>query len=165
MLNLHLVAIGGRMPNWVTEGCDEYRRRIRGRMTLNLVEVPAVKRGKNVNPARIAMVEERRLTAAVPGGCRLIALDRQGREMSTMDIVRRLEDWLDNGEQAALVVGGPEGCPGTFSPRQTNAGRCRRSRWPIRWYGWCSQSRSTAAGRYWKVCPITAELNSCPGLR
>lgn len=114
MLNLHLVAIGGRMPNWVTEGCDEYRRRIRGRMTLNLVEVPAVKRGKNVNPARIAMVEERRLTAAVPGGCRLIALDRQGRQMSTMDIVRRLEDWLGNGEQAALVVGGPEGLSGDF---------------------------------------------------
>ncbi len=114
MLNLHLVAVGGRMPHWVTEGCTEYRQRIRGRMALKLVEVPAVKRGKNVDPARIAMMEERRLAAAVPGGCQLIALDRQGRQMSTLDIVQRMEDWLGNGEQAALVVGGPEGLSGDF---------------------------------------------------
>ena len=114
MLTLHLVAVGGRMPHWVTEGCAEYQRRIRGRVALKLVEVPAVKRGKNADLARAALEEERRLTAAVPGGCRLIALDRQGRQMSTMDIVRRMEGWLGDGEQAALVVGGPEGLSGDF---------------------------------------------------
>lgn len=114
MLKLHLVAVGERMPHWVAEGFAEYQKRIRGRMTLSLVEVPAVKRGRHADLARLVAEEERRLAAAVPANCRLIALDRQGRQLSTMDIVRRLEDWLGNGEQAALVVGGPEGLSGDF---------------------------------------------------
>ena len=114
MLKLHLVAVGDRMPPWVAEGYAEYQKRIRGRMTLSLVEVPAVKRGRNADLARLVAEEERRLAAAVPTNCRLIALDRQGRQLSTMDIVRRLEGWLGDGEQAALVVGGPEGLSGDF---------------------------------------------------
>ena len=114
MLNLHLVATGERMPPWVSEGFAEYCKRIRGRMTLRLVEVSAVKRGKGSDPVRIAHEEERRLMAAIPPGCRRIALDRSGRSLSTLDIVARMERWLQDGEQAALVVGGPEGLTKAF---------------------------------------------------
>ena len=114
MLKLHLVVIGERMPRWVDEAFNEYQKRIRGRMAMKLVEVPAVKRGKSPDLGRVAAEEESRLVAAIPDGCRRIALDRTGRALSTLDIAGRMETWMQDGEQAALVVGGPEGLSRQF---------------------------------------------------
>ncbi len=114
MLNLHLVAVGERMPRWVSDGFAEYQRRIRGRMSLNLIEVPIVKRGKRSDLARVRAEEERRLMGAVPANCQRVALDRQGIPLPTHQLVARLEDWLGTGEQAALIVGGPDGLSDTF---------------------------------------------------
>lgn len=114
MLNLHLVVTGERMPRWVDEGFAEYHKRIRGRMALHLVEVPAVKRGKGADLARVAREEERRLEAAIPAGCRRIALDRGGKSLSTLDITAHMERWLQDGDNVALVVGGPEGLSPAF---------------------------------------------------
>ncbi len=114
LLNLHLVVIGERMPRWVDDGFEEYRKRIRGRMALKLTEVPAVKRGKSSDLKRVAAEEESRLAAAIPHGCRRIALDRSGRHLATLDIVNRMEAWMQDGDQTALVVGGPEGLSREF---------------------------------------------------
>ena len=114
MLNLHLVVVGERMPRWVDDGFEEYRKRIRGRMALKLIEVAAVKRAKSSDLNRVAAEEESRLSAAIPDGCRRIALDRTGRQLATLDIVRRMETWMQDGDQAALIVGGPEGLSREF---------------------------------------------------
>lgn len=102
------------MPRWVDEAYDDYHKRIRGRMAMKLVTVPAVKRGKASDLARVAAEEESRLVAAIPDGCRRIALDRAGRALSTLDIAGRMENWMQEGTQAALVVGGPEGLSREF---------------------------------------------------
>lgn len=109
MLTIHLVVIGDRMPQWVDDGFGEYQKRIRGQMALNLIEVSAIRRGKNADLKRIQIEEDARLLAAVPAGCRTVALDRAGRALSTLQIRDRMESWLLGGDQVALLVGGPEG--------------------------------------------------------
>lgn len=109
MLTIHLVVIGDKMPAWVDRGVEEYQKRIRGRMALNLVQVAALKRGKNADIERIVAEEDRKLLAAIPPGCRSIALDRSGKSFSTLGMVERIEQWLQDGEQIAMLVGGPEG--------------------------------------------------------
>lgn len=109
MLTIHLVVIGDKMPAWVDQGVEEYQKRIRGRMALNLVQVAALKRGKNADIERIVAEEDRKLIAAIPPGCRTIALDRSGKSISTPGMVERFEQWLQDGEQIAMLVGGPEG--------------------------------------------------------
>ena len=109
MLRIHLVVIGDKMPSWVDQGFCEYQKRIRGRIELNLIQVPAVKRGKNADMARIVAEEDRRLLGAVPPRCLTIALDRRGKSLSTIEMAQLMEQWLQQGDQAALLVGGPEG--------------------------------------------------------
>jgi len=109
MLSIYLVVIGEKMPAWVNLGVSEYQKRIRGRMALKVIEVPAIKRGKNADLRRIALEEDQRLIAAVPKRCRLIALDRQGKAISTLQMADRFEHELQQGDQIALLVGGPEG--------------------------------------------------------
>ncbi len=102
------------MPLWVREGFAEYQKRIRGRMLLKLVEVPAVKRGKSWDQGRVMAEEERRLMMAVPADCRLIALDRQGTSLSTRQMTTHMEKWLGESTPVAMVIGGPEGLSDTF---------------------------------------------------
>lgn len=109
MLSIHLIVIGDRMPDWVDQGFADYQKRIRGRMALKLTQVPAIKRGKNADLERIIAEEDKKLLAAIPLGCHTIALDRSGKSMSTLAMVGRMEDWLQQGDQVALLVGGPEG--------------------------------------------------------
>lgn len=97
------------MPRWVEEGFDEYARRLTGECALQLVEIPARHRGKNADITRILRDEGQRMLAAVPGGSRIIALDVKGKAWDTQTLSRQLEQWLGDGRDVALLVGGPEG--------------------------------------------------------
>lgn len=52
-MKLQLIAVGTRMPDWVTRGFEEYQRRFPRDMALELIEIPAGKRGKNADIVRI----------------------------------------------------------------------------------------------------------------
>jgi len=108
-VRIHLIAVGTRMPAWVSQGFEEYARRLPADCALRLVEVPAGKRGKNADIARITRDEGERTLAAIPKGARVVALDVQGRAWSTEQLSGRLDDWRHDGRDVALLVGGPEG--------------------------------------------------------
>ncbi len=109
MLTIHLVVVGEKMPPWVEQGYRQYEKRIHGRVALNLIEVAAIRRRKNANIDTIVAREDQRIWAAIPHGCKVIALDRCGKCVTTLQFVDRLESWLQYGDQVALLVGGPEG--------------------------------------------------------
>ena len=52
-MKIQLIAVGTKMPDWVTTGFNEYQRRFPKDMPLELLEIPAGKRGKNADIARI----------------------------------------------------------------------------------------------------------------
>ncbi|UCH53722.1 MAG: 23S rRNA (pseudouridine(1915)-N(3))-methyltransferase RlmH [Pseudomonadota bacterium] len=108
-MQIHLVAVGTRMPAWVAAGFHEYAKRLPASCRLVLREVPAIKRGKGANLARIAREEGLRLLAAVPNGARIVALERAGRTMDTVGVAAELANHMQNGQDLALLVGGPEG--------------------------------------------------------
>ena len=47
-MQINLIAVGDRMPDWVQTGYQEYAKRLPAECTLHLIEVPAAKRGKKV---------------------------------------------------------------------------------------------------------------------
>ena len=49
-MKINLVAVGTKMPAWVTQGFDEYSKRLPRECQLQLVEIPAAKRGKTAQP-------------------------------------------------------------------------------------------------------------------
>lgn len=114
MLNITLIAAGARPPGWVVQGYSEYAKRIRGRMKLTLIEIAVVRRGRNADIPRIMANEEARILDAVPDGARLVALERRGKPCDTSELVELLREYMDNGEQLALVIGGPEGLGESF---------------------------------------------------
>jgi 23S rRNA (pseudouridine1915-N3)-methyltransferase len=108
-VKLLIVAVGTRMPDWVSAGFDDYARRMPREASMALVEVKAEPRttGKTV-PAMMA-AEAARIEAALPPRCRRVMLDERGRDTTTRALAGRLEAWLAEGEDVAFIIGGPDG--------------------------------------------------------
>lgn len=108
-MRIHLIAVGTRMPSWVTGAWQEYSKRMPRECSLRLVEIPLGKRRKSLTAGQAADEEGRQMLAAVPGDCTVIALDVLGNSWSTQKLAGQLRDWLGSGRDVALLVGGPDG--------------------------------------------------------
>jgi 23S rRNA (pseudouridine1915-N3)-methyltransferase len=108
-MQIHLMAVGNRMPVWVTEAYSEYAKRLPRECELVLKEIAPAKRGKNADIARLTDDEGERMLAALPRDVHVVALDVAGKEWSTPDLAGTLAQWLENGRDVALLVGGPDG--------------------------------------------------------
>lgn len=108
-MRLHLLAIGRKMPDWVAQGFRTYAGRMPKEMPLLLQELASGDRGKGGNPARAREVEAERLLQAVPASSRVICLDQRGRQQTTEALAGCLADWRQDGNDAAFLVGGPDG--------------------------------------------------------
>ncbi len=97
------------MPKWVQEGYAEYAKRLPKSCALKLIELPMATRGKNNSVENLKAEEAKRILAAVPKGARLVVLDERGQQVTTKGLADKLEDWLEGGQDIALIVGGPDG--------------------------------------------------------
>ena len=108
-MKLQLIAVGTRMPDRVTRGFEEYQRRFPRDMALELVEIPAGKRGKNADIARILHKEGELMLAAVAKGNHIVSLDLPGKNWTTPDLAEQMTKWQLDGRDVSLLIGGPEG--------------------------------------------------------
>jgi len=97
------------MPTWVQQGFNEYAQRMPNLCELELQEIAAKKRGKNADTARILRDEANALKEAIPDNCLTIALDRKGKNIDTLGLAAQLQNWIDDNQDVAILIGGPEG--------------------------------------------------------
>ena len=108
-MRIHLIAAGTRMPAWVDAGFQDYAGRLPAECKLLLKEIP-LGASRSGGDAHKAMREEgEKMLAAVPAGANLIALDVRGKTLSTEELAKQLNLWLQEGRDQALLVGGPDG--------------------------------------------------------
>ncbi|MDH5514975.1 MAG: 23S rRNA (pseudouridine(1915)-N(3))-methyltransferase RlmH, partial [Gammaproteobacteria bacterium] len=105
-MHIHLVAVGTRMPAWVSTGYGEYARRMPRECTLELVEISPGNRSKSRTTEQARAEEGQQMLAAIPRDCEVIALDVTGKSWSTETLAVRLDEWLGSGRDVALLVGG-----------------------------------------------------------
>ncbi len=116
-MRIRLLAVGTRMPAWVTEGVEEYRKRLPRDFALEVEEIAPGQRGKNADVARAVAVEAERLQARLRGDERVVALEVGGKAWSTEQLAAQAEAWRLDGRDVALLVGGPDGLAPELSAR------------------------------------------------
>nr|WP_282435434.1 23S rRNA (pseudouridine(1915)-N(3))-methyltransferase RlmH [Parazoarcus communis] len=109
-----IVAVGHRMPAWVEAGFDEFAKRMPRELPLQLVEIKAEPRTSGKTVDAMMNAEAARIEAALPPRCRRVILDERGSDLSSVALARRLEDWQAQGQDVALIVGGPDGLAPAF---------------------------------------------------
>ncbi len=104
-----LICVGQKMPAWVTEGFEEYAKRLPASYRLNLIEIPLRKRTKNADIARLQREEGEQMLSHVISQHHLVTLDGRGNAWSTEQLAQQLIHWQQNYTEVALLVGSPEG--------------------------------------------------------
>lgn len=97
------------MPSWVQQGYNEYIKRIGTGLSVELVEISPEKRGKASDIKRIMVKEAERMRQSISRGNYVIALDKDGRDLSTQGLADRISTWQQEGVNISILIGGPEG--------------------------------------------------------
>lgn len=108
-MKIQLIAIGTKMPAWVDQAYSEYAQRMPHQCKLELIELPAKKRGKNADTARILRDEADAMKQVISSNAIVIGLDRCGKTIDTEKLATQMQQWIDNSQDVALLIGGPEG--------------------------------------------------------
>lgn len=108
-MRISIVAVGTRMPPWVSQGVDEYSKRMPRELKIQWKELPLAPRGKSTNSQQLKEKEGEQILKAIPAGDRVIALDVRGKSLSTEKLAEQLGDWQMSGDNYSLLIGGPDG--------------------------------------------------------
>lgn len=115
-MRIRLIAAGTRLPDWVDAGVADYARRFGRGLKFEIVDVPLAR-------------EAERMRLALRDGDYVVALEVQGRAMTTPQLAEWLAARMASGRDLALLVGGPEG----LDARLSEAADFRWSLSPLTW--------------------------------
>ena len=108
-MHIYLIAVGQKMPAWVSMACSDYQKRLPRELQFSMIEVPLIKRGKNPDIQRIVRDESRAILQSVPQGSRVVVLEAGARQLTTEKLAAALKSWMQQGQDIAIIIGGPDG--------------------------------------------------------
>ena len=108
-MKIKILAVGNKMPRWVSDGYSEYSKRMPREMSLELIEITPGNRGKNADIHRAILKESDAILSHIDKQDHVIALEVKGKNWSTENLASNMENWQMSGKTVVLLVGGPEG--------------------------------------------------------
>lgn len=107
-MKIRIVALGHRVPEWVTAGFDDYVRRLPRGFALELIEIKPEPRDRGRSVPQILAAEAKRVAAATKDR-HMVALDERGERWTTARFAERLGDWRNSALDVAFVIGSADG--------------------------------------------------------
>lgn len=108
-MKIKLITIGKKMPVWVTTAFAEYKKRLPREINIELIELDMPKRQKNADLQQLISKESQLMFGHINPRETVIALDERGKSWSTKELAQQLKNWLQEGQDVCLLVGGPDG--------------------------------------------------------
>lgn len=115
-MKLTILAVGHRQPDWVNAGCAEYLKRMPRELPLGITEIKPEGRGSKTREQLLA-AEKGRIREHLPNNFRLVVLDERGDDLTTLKLAKRLEAWMQDGRDVALLIGGADGLDEEFKQK------------------------------------------------
>lgn len=112
-MKLSVLAVGHRQPAWVDAGCAEYLKRMPRELLTSVTEIKPEARGAKSREQLLA-AEKGRIRDALPATCRIVVLDERGDDLTTLKLAQRIETWMQDGRDVALLIGGADGLDEEF---------------------------------------------------
>ena len=108
-MKIILLAVGTKMPSWVTEAFTDYQKRFPPEMKLVLEEIPPVKRNGKNSDNKAKEQEAKLILEALPKKDYIVALDERGKQYTSLEMGDKVGKWQNLGMDVVLIVGGPNG--------------------------------------------------------
>lgn len=108
-MKLWLVAVGHKMPAWITTGFTEYAKRMTREAQIELIEIKPEPRTTGKSVTQMMEAEAQRILTALPKDALRIALDERGEHFSTKQLAQQMQNWMGGGRDVAFIIGGADG--------------------------------------------------------
>lgn len=109
MLKITVITLGNKMPDWVTQGSNDYAKRFNDGIQLKIIEIPLIRRSKSSDLARIMEKESALIKDALPNGARIIALEIEGKSFGSEELAQKITQLQQTASHLCFLIGGPEG--------------------------------------------------------
>ena len=106
---IRLLAVGTRMPSWVTAGVEDYARRFGPQIKFEVQEIALGQRSAGKDAVRAVEEEGRRMLSALKERSFVVALEVKGKTFTTEQLAHWLGGRLQSGQDLTLLIGGPDG--------------------------------------------------------
>ena len=108
-MQLLVIAVGQRVPDWAQTAWADYAKRFPPELRLELKAIKTEPRSGGKTTEQIMTAERQRIEAALPSGTHVVALDERGSALTTAALAAKLSQWQGQGGDVALLIGGPDG--------------------------------------------------------
>ncbi len=108
-MRINIIAVGKKMPEWVTNAYQEFLDRFPRDYKLNLIEISPAKRSHSKKISQLLEEEGLQITKTIPAKSKTIALDVKGELWTTEQFAQNLRSIADEGLLINFLIGGPDG--------------------------------------------------------
>jgi 23S rRNA (pseudouridine1915-N3)-methyltransferase len=108
-MQISILAVGKKMPDWVQSAVSEYTKRLRQEYAFEVLEIPSSGGGKNSNKERGKHLEAKAILAKIKTSDHVIALDVAGQRRSTRGVAEELAKFKLGGGKVKFLIGGADG--------------------------------------------------------
>ena len=107
-MKINLIAIGKKMPDWISHGIEHYRKQLPKNYNFTITALESQNR-KSISAENTKNLEEKLILDAASGSTLLIAFDELGKQQSSKELSKSIEKWQLEGDSVAMIIGGADG--------------------------------------------------------
>jgi len=109
-MKINLIVISKTDQKYMQEGVQEYVKRLSRYIQFELTEIPDLKNAKNLSTDEQKKKEGELIVSKIEKGSEIILLDDKGKDYTSMQFSKLLQDKMNSGiKTLTFVVGGPYG--------------------------------------------------------
>lgn len=109
-MKITLLTVGKTDKEWVKNGLDIYASRLKHYIPFSLVEIPELKNVSSLSKEQIKIREGELILKNIRPSDDLILLDERGKEYSSMELAKVIQDKISYaGKDMVFVIGGAYG--------------------------------------------------------
>ncbi|GAA4060889.1 23S rRNA (pseudouridine(1915)-N(3))-methyltransferase RlmH [Amphibacillus indicireducens] len=124
-MNITIISVGKLKEKYLKLGIDEFTKRLRAYANVKLVEVADEKAPENLSEAEMEAVKDKegeRILAKLQQDTYLITLEIKGKQLSSEELARKLDQLATHGKSnVTFVIGGSLGLSETVMKRSDYA--------------------------------------------
>ncbi len=120
-MNIRIIAVGKIKEKYIQDGIKEFSKRLSRYCVLDIIEIEDEKAPENLSVKEMEIVkykEGEKILTKVPQNSFIISLEIQGKQISSVDLSKKMEDLMIDGvNDITFVIGGSLGLSQVVSNR------------------------------------------------
>jgi 23S rRNA (pseudouridine1915-N3)-methyltransferase len=107
-MQIQIISVGQKMPEWVETACDEYLRRMPRELPVKIISLNLAQRsGQPIDTIKNQESKDIQAKCIKPGF--KLALDEKGKSWTSQQWAQKLDHWMMEYPAVNIIIGGPDG--------------------------------------------------------